>query len=62
MSAFGIIAHPLGRLSMHSLPFYDIVQHPTEANLINGGIGGFAAMIVVVGVLVVAGLLTYYRG
>lgn len=61
MSLFGIIAHPLGRLSMSSLPFYDMVQHPTTVNLINGSIAGFAALCVVFGVLLTLGLLTYFR-
>lgn len=55
------LAHPLGRISLQSLPFWDMLQHPTRSNIINGIIATGAASMVVVGALVTAGLLTYYR-
>ncbi|MGH8216059.1 MAG: cbb3-type cytochrome c oxidase subunit I [Rhodanobacteraceae bacterium] len=61
MSAAAIIQHPLGRLSMHSLPFYDMLQDPTRSHLINGSIAGFAACLVVVGAVVVFLLITKFR-
>jgi cytochrome o ubiquinol oxidase subunit 1 len=62
MTGGGILYGLIGRLSMHSLPFYDMTQDPTTTNLINGSIAGFAACAVVLGAIVVAGLLTYFRG
>jgi cytochrome o ubiquinol oxidase subunit 1 len=51
----------LGRLSLDALPFWQMLQHPTEGNIINGCIGtGAASMVVIGGVLAVA-LLTKYR-
>ncbi|MGH8397433.1 MAG: cbb3-type cytochrome c oxidase subunit I [Gammaproteobacteria bacterium] len=60
MSASPIFQHPLGRLGLDSLPFWKMLQHPTEANLINGSIGGFAACLVVVGAVVTFALITKY--
>ncbi|MEO6974142.1 MAG: cbb3-type cytochrome c oxidase subunit I [Rhodoferax sp.] len=60
MSVAAIIEHPLGRLHLSSLPFYQMLQDPTQANLINGSIGGFAASLVVIGALVTVALITYY--
>lgn len=60
MSAAAIIEDPLGRLHLASLPFYQMLQDPTKANLINGSIGGFAACLVVIGAIVVISLITYY--
>ncbi len=61
MNAAAILAHPLGRLQWSSLPFWKMLHDPTRQNLINGGIGGFAASLVVIGALVVIVLLTHYR-
>lgn len=61
MTLLGIIAHPLGRLTMSALPFYNMVEHPTTVNLVNGSIAGFAALCLVFGALGTAGLLTYFR-
>jgi cytochrome o ubiquinol oxidase subunit 1 len=49
----------VGRLGLHSLPFYDLLQDPTPANLVNGGIAGFAACVAVGGAVGVVALLTY---
>ncbi|MGH8191759.1 MAG: cbb3-type cytochrome c oxidase subunit I [Rhodanobacteraceae bacterium] len=51
----------IGRFTMHSLPFYDMIQNPTEENLINGSIAGFAACLVVVGLIIVVAGITYLK-
>jgi cytochrome o ubiquinol oxidase subunit I len=51
----------LGRLSLHSLPFWQMLQHPTEGNIINGCIATSAASLVVIGAIVAVALLTKYR-
>lgn len=61
MSAAAIIAHPLGRLKLESLPFWEMIEDPTPAHLVNGSIATFAAAMVVIGVLVVVALLTRYH-
>ena len=62
MSAAANIQHALlGRLQWSSLPFWKMIHNPTRENLINGGIGGFAACLVVIGALVVIALITRYR-
>ncbi len=50
-----------GRLSFDALPFWDMLQHPTTANIINGSIATFAASMVVIGAAVTIFLITYYR-
>lgn len=60
MSVAAIFQHPLGRLQLSSLPFYQMLQDPTQANLINGSIGGFAASLVVIGAVALIALITYY--
>ncbi|MGH8378365.1 MAG: cbb3-type cytochrome c oxidase subunit I, partial [Gammaproteobacteria bacterium] len=60
MSATAIFQHPLGRLGMDSLPFYQMLQNPTKENLINGSIGGFAACLVVIGALATFAMITKY--
>ncbi|MGH6992911.1 MAG: cbb3-type cytochrome c oxidase subunit I, partial [Caulobacteraceae bacterium] len=60
MSLAGIIDPPLGRLSPDSLPFWTMAHHPTVTNLVNGGIGGTAALMVVAGALIVFALITRY--
>ena len=61
MSTVGILAHPLGRLSLQSLPFWQMLQHPTEANVINGIIATGAAGLLVIGAIITAALITKYR-
>jgi len=61
MSADDIFQYLLGRLQWSSLPFWKMLQHPTEANLINGSIATFAASLVVIGALLLVALLTKYR-
>jgi cytochrome o ubiquinol oxidase subunit 1 len=51
----------LGRLSLHALPFWNMLQHPTESNVINGCIATAAASIVVIGAIVLVALLTKYK-
>jgi cytochrome o ubiquinol oxidase subunit 1 len=51
----------LGRLSLHSLPFWQTLLHPTEDNIINGCIATGAASMVVIGAVVTVALLTKYR-
>jgi cytochrome o ubiquinol oxidase subunit 1 len=55
-----IFEPPLGRLGLHSLPFWQMLQHPTEANLINGAIATAAAGIMVIGAVITAALITKY--
>lgn len=43
MSPLDLFAHPLGRLSLDALPFWEMVQDPTRTNVINGLIGTGAA-------------------
>ena len=61
MSVAAIFQHPLGRLQWSSLPFWKMLHDPTRENLINGGIGGFAACLVVIGAVVVIALISRYR-
>ncbi|MEO8777234.1 MAG: cbb3-type cytochrome c oxidase subunit I, partial [Rhodanobacter sp.] len=61
MSAATIHHALLGRLQWSSLPFWKMIHHPTTENLINGGIGGFAASLVVIGAIAVIALITHYR-
>ena len=60
MSWVAIFQHPLGRLSLASLPFWDMVQNPTKANVINGCIATGAASVVIIGALVTVALITRY--
>ena len=53
--------HPLGRLQWSSLPFWDMLQHPTKDSIINGCIATGAASLVVLGGLALVVLLTKYR-
>ncbi len=61
MSLAAIIDPPLGRLSLQSLPFWQMLQHPTEANVINGVIATGAACVMVLGAIVSFALITKYR-
>ncbi len=61
MSLAGILAHPLGRLGLQALPFWQMLQQPTEANEINGVIASAAACIMMIGGIVTAALITKYR-
>ena len=56
-----IFDHPLGRLDWSSLPFWEMLQHPTKSNIINGCIGTGAASMVVIGAIVLIVVLTKYR-
>src|SRR5699024_10423795 len=56
-----IIQEPLGRLSMSSLPFYDMFTQPsTQKELTNAIIAGFAGCLVVVGAIIAFALITKY--
>ncbi|MEO7053222.1 MAG: cbb3-type cytochrome c oxidase subunit I [Rhodanobacter sp.] len=61
MSIASILDHPLGRLEWSSLPFWQMFQHPTEGNIINGCIATGAAALVVFGAIGLVFLLTKYR-
>ena len=61
MSLADIVAPPLGRLGLQALPFWQMLQHPTEANVINGVIASGAAGILVIGGIVTVALITKYR-
>ncbi|SAL09344.1 cytochrome-c oxidase [Caballeronia sordidicola] len=61
MSLPYVFAHPLGRLSLNSLPFWQMLQDPSEANVINGIIATGAASMVVIGAIVTFALITRYR-
>ena len=49
-----------GRLSLHALPFWDMLQDPTRENIVNGIIATAAASIVVIGAGVTLFLITWY--
>jgi cytochrome o ubiquinol oxidase subunit I len=61
MSLAGIVAHPLGRLSLQAPPFWQMLQHPTEGNVINGIIATGAACSLGLGAIIVFALITKYR-
>ncbi|MEW9585151.1 cbb3-type cytochrome c oxidase subunit I [Paraburkholderia sp. DGU8] len=61
MTLPNLLVHPLGRLSLESLPFSQMLQDPSEANVINGIIATGAASMVVMGAIVTVALLTRYR-
>ena len=61
MSLAGILAHPLGRLGLHALPFWQMLQQPTEENVVNGVIASTAACILLIGGIVTVALITKYR-
>ncbi|HZX71656.1 MAG TPA: cbb3-type cytochrome c oxidase subunit I [Rhodanobacter sp.] len=61
MSIAALFDHPLGRLQWSSLPFWDMLQHPTKGNIINGVIATGAASLVVVGAIALVLVLTRYK-
>jgi cytochrome o ubiquinol oxidase subunit 1 len=61
MTIAAVFDHPLGRLEWSSLPFWEMFQHPTEGNVINGCIATAAAAMVVVGAIITVCLLTRFR-
>ena len=61
MSLAALMTHPLGRLSLQSLPFWQMLQQPTEANVINGLIATAAAGIMGIGAIITVALITKYR-
>ena len=61
MSLPDLFAHPLGRMGLESLPFWEMLQHPSQSNLINGSIATGAASMVVIGAIVTIALITKYR-
>ncbi|MDQ6647363.1 MAG: cbb3-type cytochrome c oxidase subunit I, partial [Pseudomonadota bacterium] len=59
---FGVIfEHPLGRLQWSSLPFWEMLQHPTKSTIINGIIATGAASAVVFGAIALVVLLTRFK-
>lgn len=50
-----------GRLALHSLPFWSAVLHPTPDNITNDAIATGAAVLVLIGAALTAGLITYFR-
>ncbi|HEX7382589.1 MAG TPA: cbb3-type cytochrome c oxidase subunit I [Nevskiaceae bacterium] len=61
MSTQAIVYDLIGRFTMHSLPFYNMLQDPTKEHLINGSIGGFAACVATGGLIIVVLGITYLR-
>lgn len=61
MSPLDLFAHPLGRLSLDALPFWEMVQDPTRTNVINGLIGTGAASLVGIGAIMSIVFITRYR-
>ena len=49
-----------GRLGPDSLPFWDMLQHPTRETIVNGVIATTAASVVVIGAAAVVFLITWY--
>lgn len=56
-----LFEHPLGRLDGSSLPFWEMLHHPTQSAIVNGSIASAAAALVVTGALAVVVLLTRHR-
>ena len=56
-----LVAHPLGRLGLQSLPFWQMLEQPTEAHVINGLIATGAASIMGLGAIIAFALITKYR-
>ncbi len=50
----------LGRLSLDSLPFWKMIEHPTVENIVNGTIATFAALLVILGAVVTIALITWF--
>jgi len=50
-----------GQLSLKSLPFWEMLKHPTRENLVNGSIATLAAFIVLAGGGIAALLITRHR-
>jgi len=48
-------------MGLHSLPFWQMLQQPTESNVINGVIASGAAGIMIVGAVVTVALITRHR-
>lgn len=61
MSTSSIFAHPLGHLGANSMPYYEMLHHPTTVNVVNGSIATFAALCVVVGAVVAIALITHFH-
>ena len=61
MNKAALFDHPLGRLEWASLPFWQMFQHPTKNNIINGCIDTGAASLMVIGAIVLVALLTKHR-
>ena len=61
MNLADIFQHPLGRLSLESLPFWQMLHDPTEGNVINGVITTGAALMMVIGAIITVALITKYR-
>jgi cytochrome o ubiquinol oxidase subunit I len=58
MSALHLV---FGQLSLKSLPFWEMLEHPTRENLVNGSIATLAGFIVLAGAGVAALLITRRR-
>ena len=56
-----LLEHPLGRLHLDSLPFWQMLQNPTKANVINGCIATGAGSMVLIGAIVATVLITRYQ-
>jgi cytochrome o ubiquinol oxidase subunit 1 len=50
-----------GRLTVESLPFWEMLHYPTRQNIVNGSIATAAAFLVLAGAAVTALLITRYR-
>ena len=61
MNLADVFEHPFGRLSLESLPFWQMLHDPTLGNVINGVIATGAASMVVIGTIVAIALITKYR-
>lgn len=61
MNFADLFQHPLGRLSLASLPFWQMLNDPSRENVVNGIIGTGAASMVVIGAITTMALITKYR-
>jgi len=61
MNGQAVLHFVFGRLGFHWLPFWDMLQEPTKAHIVNDSIATFAGALVLFGGALTFLLLTWYR-
>ena len=61
MNGATILHFVFGRLGFHWLPFWDMLQEPTKAHIVNDSIATFAASLVLFGGALTVLLITWFR-